>query len=153
MVSMSQKEFNNVFKPSNIKETAPTKLTKLTPLKTRKKSQDLEHLEQVKLIRWVNLQADEKVKMIYAIPNGGHRSKSQGAKLKAEGVTAGIPDLHLPIPSKGYGSLYIEMKYGSNKLSKIQKDKIEMLRNYGNLCMVCYSFEEAKKTILEYLGL
>ena len=61
---------------------------------------------------------------LFAIPNGGARNKITGAKLKAEGVRKGIPDLFLSVPSipgwECYNGMYMELKVGRNKLSPEQ---------------------------------
>ena len=57
-----------------------------------------EHLEQVCLVSWFR-KTYPSVR-IFAIPNGGGRSMAQGASLKAEGVTAGLPDLQIPEDAK-----------------------------------------------------
>lgn len=59
--------------------------------------------------------------LIFAIPNGGKRSKFEAARMKKQGVTAGIPDLFLSAKRGEYGGLYIELKVGKNGLSESQK--------------------------------
>lgn len=68
-------------------------------------------------------------------------------------ITAGVPDLHLPVPKGQYASLYIEMKYGDGKLSKEQKEFLKQAAEYGNFVAVCYSQEIALKVIEEYVKL
>jgi len=62
-----------------------------------------EHLEQVRLVSWFRKTYPDT--RILAIPNGGIRSASAGANLKAEGVSAGVPDLVVP-----EWLLWVEMK-------------------------------------------
>ena len=62
-----------------------------------------EHFEQRELVKWFR-QTFKGVR-IFAIPNGGIRSLSTAAKLKAEGVSSGVPDLCVP-----EWRLWIEMK-------------------------------------------
>ena len=115
----------------------------------RKRPSDNEHRIQcacVKLFRYLypNL-------LIYAIPNGGQRNAIVAAKLKAEGVLAGVPDLHIPVPSGEYHSLYVEMKNGKKGvLSDKQKEVIECLRSQGHKVVVCRSVDEFEKEIKEY---
>ena len=85
------------------------------------------------------------------IPNGGLRKKAVAMKLKAEGVKAGIPDLHLPVARGEYHSLYIEMKDGDRPMTKSQKERKPKLEAQGNAVVVCRSFEEAIETVCEYL--
>lgn len=86
---------------------------------------DFEHEHQVAFFQYVDLKLIKKYpfldKLLFAVPNGGHRSKSQAGKLKAEGVTSGVSDIILLYPARGYNFLCIEMKYGKNTQSKEQK--------------------------------
>ena len=65
-----------------------------------------EHDEQANLINWVNLWVTHipELATLYAIPNAqkfGSATNEQKirtiAKLKAEGLKPGVPDLHLPV--------------------------------------------------------
>ena len=46
----------------------------------------------------------------YAIPNGGSRNKIEARNMKLEGISAGVPDICIPVPNTHYHGLYIEMK-------------------------------------------
>lgn len=89
---------------------------------------------------------------IHAIPNGGERNKIVAAKLKAEGVKPGIPDIHLPVACGGYHSLYIEMKKPGGRVSPEQTDRICRLKAYGNKVDVCFTWEEAVASLIQYLA-
>lgn len=112
-----------------------------------------EHDEQVAFIEWssYSLRHYPELEAIYAIPNGGLRNLRVGAKLKAEGVKPGIPDLHLPVARGGFHSLYIEMKFGSGKQTATQKLRQKILEGHGNKVVVCYGWEEAIGAVKEYL--
>jgi hypothetical protein len=94
---------------------------------------------------------------LYAIPNGGKRNAREAVRLKAQGLMAGVPDMHLPIPASNYHSLYIELKRPVKKgrpkpvLSDLQKQVISRFIASGNACVVCYGFDEAKAAITKYL--
>lgn len=60
--------------------------------KTRAKPIDREGQEQASLMRELALRFPVAAKLIYHVPNGGHRVKTVAAKLKAQGMKAGIPD-------------------------------------------------------------
>lgn len=135
-----------------------------------------ESQEQQKLIHWwdnnrewipINAFDDEEFKklpwnnLLFAIPNGGLRDMREAAKLKREGVRRGFPDLMLAYPKvcvyeagliQFCPGLVIEMKFGNGSLSDYQHDFIEMLELIGYKVSVCYSFEEAKQAIEEYLN-
>lgn len=113
-----------------------------------------EHEEQKNLIYWCEVMSSKypDLKWIYAIPNGGDRYEAVAAKLKAEGVKPGVPDLCLPVPKKTYHGLYIEMKRLKGvKVSGNQKKWLSALKERGYSVCVCNGFEAAKEKILSYL--
>ena len=125
-------------------------LHKLWDKKNKGKAANTEHDLQVSCLRW--LRFAHPMVLCYAIPNGGYRTASNAKTLRAEGLRAGIPDLHIPIASKGYHSLYIEMKNGkAGRLSEHQKEMHERLRDYGNKVVVCKTFDEFRREINDYL--
>jgi hypothetical protein len=71
--------------------------------------------------------------------------------MKAEGVLAGVPDLHIPAANNGFHGLYIEMKHGKNKPTEKQATVMDKLKNEGYKCVVCYSFGEFQEAVNEYL--
>ena len=113
-----------------------------------------EHDEQVALFQWAQMQAGKypELDLIYAVPNGGKRHLHTAVKLKREGVKAGVPDIFLPVARAQYHGLYIEMKFGKNKLSEQQAWWKVKLQEQGYMCWVSYSFEDAKDIILAYLN-
>ena len=67
--------------------------------------------------------------------------------------SAGYPDVGLDVARRGYHGLRIEMKYGNNKSTNKQREWQDRLDKEGYCVAVCYSFEEAKRYILWYLGM
>jgi hypothetical protein len=101
----------------------------------------LEHEEQRELVRWFR-QSWPDVR-IFAIPNGGARSKATAGRLKAEGVASGVPDLFVPA-----WRLWVEMKRTKGgSLSPEQKDWIKYLESVGFCCIVGKGAEDAKRQI------
>lgn len=80
-------------------------------------------------------------------------SPATAKRAKAEGMIAGLPDIHLPIPRGEYASLYIELKAAKGRVSDTQKEVIELLNKNGNLAVVSYGAFQAIETIKLYLGL
>ena len=113
-----------------------------------------EHDEQVALFNWAMRQECiyPELELFHAIPNGGHRHKATAAKLKAEGVKAGVPDTFLPVARRGFHGLYIEMKFGGNKPTDSQRYWIDNLTDEGYCAVVCNGFMDAKDCLLWYLG-
>lgn len=84
-----------------------------------------EHEEQREYVRWFR-QTYPEVR-IMAIPNGGARSPATAGRLKAEGVSPGVPDLFIP----AWG-LWVEMKRAKGgKVSPEQKEWHQYLANCG----------------------
>ena len=74
------------------------------------------------------------------------------AKLKAEGVVAGVPDLFLAIPHGEYHGLWIEMKNGkAGRLSPSQKDMHARLRANKYKVEVCHSWLDFSRIITDYI--
>ena len=68
---------------------------------------------------------------------------AQGASLKAEGVTAGVPDLFVP----AWG-LWVEMKKATGGIvSPAQRDWIAYLEGIGHRVIIGRGFEDAKRQI------
>ena len=113
-----------------------------------------EHYEQVALFQWaaMSLQAHPELDLMYAIPNAARRSPRQGAWMKAEGMKAGVPDVHLPVARGPYIGLWIELKAGNNKPTQQQALRIAALREAGHRCEICYSWDAARSVIEEYLN-
>lgn len=112
-----------------------------------------EDQEQQKVIEWAMYRSLEypELRLLHHVPNGGSRNRAEAVKLKRMGVKAGVPDLVLPVPCGGYAGLYIEMKVGKNKPTEKQKEWMEQLKRYGHKVEVCYSGDEAIKTIEKYI--
>ena len=114
-----------------------------------------EHSEQVALFRWAQFALGRypELQLLHAIPNGGHRHIVVAARMKAEGVKAGVPDICLPVPRGGFFGLYIEMKTRTGKLSPDQGWWLAALQGMGYRAAMCRSFDEARQLIEEYLKL
>ena len=93
------------------------------------------------------------LKWIHHCPNGGKRQRAEATRLKAQGVKAGVPDLHLPIAKGKYIGLYIEMKYDKGTIQKSQKEWVAGMVAAGHYACFCYGYDNAVKVIEEYVNL
>lgn len=126
-------------------------LHKLWEKKNKGKSAPSEHDLQVRCLRWLHF--THKDVLCYAIPNGAYTHKTTARKLVAEGMSSGIPDLHIPMARHGYHSLYIEMKNGKvGRLSEHQKEMIARLQLLGNKVVVCRSLDDFIREVESYLN-
>lgn len=123
----------------------------------RTKSDDLikhtEHGEQAALIQWAKASECNwpELALLFAVPNGGHRSKTTALRLRMEGVKAGVSDLFLPVPRDGYHGFWIEMKVGSNHRTLAQCDWQDHMEAQGYAVVTCWGFDQAKDAIELYL--
>ncbi|MBV4496393.1 VRR-NUC domain-containing protein [Pseudomonas sp. SWRI12] len=124
------------------------------PKAKRAKPVDREGLEQAALLKEVTLRYPAAAKLIYHVPNGGHRHKLVAIKLKEQGVRAGVPDLVLPMARGGYFGLYIEFKAMppfDAAVSANQDAYIQALTEQGYLAIVCRGHIDALEAIRAYL--
>lgn len=90
--------------------------------------------------------------LMFAVPNGGARSAITGARLKAEGVLAGVPDVFLAFPAGGLHGLFIEMKRArGGATSTAQKIVGELLSHAGYGVAVCHGWQDARDTVIRYM--
>lgn len=95
---------------------------------------------------------------LHSIPNGGSRGDDarsraiRGATMKAEGVKEGIPDVHLPYPTRRYCGLYIEMKKPGGRASAEQLDFAAYAKHVGYRWELCDTWEKALDVIVSYLN-
>lgn len=126
-----------------------------------------EHGQQVALFMWAALPETLKLypalEYMFAIPNGGLRDRITATRLKAEGVKSGVPDVFLPAAVRhptepDYFGLFIEMKrpgtqsQREGKLSDAQLIFAHYIASTSYCYRTCYSFQEARDTIIRYLG-
>ena len=127
------------------------------PVKTTTATRsDLEFKIQSGFIDWIRIVEIEQypeLQLLYAIPNGGNRHPTTGAKMKREGVKRGVPDLHLPIARGPYHSLYLETKVPGGKPSKWQEAFMQAVEDERNCVKICYGIDELIREVLWYLKL
>ena len=121
-----------------------------------------EHNIQCACVRWFNYQWPEYHGLLFAVPNGGARSKATAGKLKAEGVVAGVADLILLVPKwvkakddEGWKILFhalcIEMKTQKGRQSPEQIRWMERVAANGYKYAVCHSLEEFMAVVNGYM--
>lgn len=110
------------------------------------------HLQQ-SCLKWARFQYPECRKLLFSVPNGAHLSQVQARILKAEGMTAGVPDMILMQHSKDdkYCCLCIEFKTEKGRQSESQAAFEEALpKDY--LYDIVRSFEQFKELLDYYLA-
>lgn len=120
----------------------------------RKPRSEPEHDLQVDCVRWFSLQYPSLRGRLFAVPNGGHRSKTEAARLKAEGVVAGVSDLILLKSNHQYGALLIEMKTTArnSRQSDRQKEWQKTITSLGEYkYVVCRTLDDFMREVRCYL--
>lgn len=114
----------------------------------------IESAHQRALMQWASLNKHrlKALELLHAIPNGGYAlSARSGARLKAEGLKAGVPDLYLPVARGDYHGFYLELKAPGEKPSKLQQSWHDRLRAEGYKVEVFEHWQEAAQAIEGYL--
>ena len=120
--------------------------------RTKRNAAQPEAIEQAKVIAWARANENNYpyLWMLHSSLNGVKMTKAQAGRAIAQGMLSGVPDLFLPVPKNGYHGLFIEMKYGSNKVTENQEKFLQNAANVGYAISVCYSANEAIKRIEDY---
>lgn len=136
-----------------------------------------ESMMQQSSVRWFNLQYPEYQGLLFAVPNAGRRDVKQihtkygtkfvctgGARLKAEGMVAGVSDLILMVANDEYHGLCLETKkeertFGKNGhinskktyQSTEQKEWQQKVEKQGYKYVVYRSVEDFMYIVSDYL--
>lgn len=112
-------------------------------------SQEIHELAlQAKCFQWHwNIKAGERQRLWHV--NGKAKNAIEGSKFKAIGVVKGIADLCYM--TKGYGTIYIELKTSVGVQSNEQKTFQAQVENCGGIYVLCRDFEYFKE-IIEFYG-
>ncbi len=133
------------------------RLAELLGRPAKGKKQYHEHDAQVEFFRRVDADARTQHLLIYAVPNaggysGGFKANAvRAARMKAEGVRKGPPDINVDEARGGYHGLRIEMKHGKNRPTPDQRAWHDALQARGYAVHVCYSADAAWACLLAYL--
>lgn len=113
-----------------------------------------EHGHQRALFGWLNYASFQQLVptagLCYAVPNGGKRDPATAARLKAEGVKAGVPDVVYPVRRGQYLTLYMELKVDKGRASDVQQWWHESLLAQGHAVAVCWGWQAARRCFLQY---
>lgn len=106
-------------------------------------------------VTWFRSRYPDHAAMLFAVPNGGGRSRIEASIMKGEGVTAGVADLLLLEARGCWGSLCLEMKTKdrTSRQSESQKAWQKEAEAHGNRYVVCRSVEDFQAAVSEYMAL
>ncbi len=116
----------------------------------KKRRKHEEQDEQIKLATWLK----KRGILFTASANGVACHRFERMKLARMGVSAGFPDILIPIARKGSNSLYIELKKRrGGSLSDEQAFWLEQLNKEGHRALRADGADEAIKIVVDYLSL
>ena len=125
-----------------------------------KRFQPKEYEEQATVFSWAKMRENRNpaLKFLHANLNGLRLPIGQAVKAKKAGLTLGVPDIFLPVPSerdgRHFNGLYLELKRrDGGRLSEAQTWWIEHLRAMGFRVEVPAGAVEAIACIAQYLGI
>ena len=98
--------------------------------------------EQIEIVRRLRLAG----LLFCSVPNGGKRGRGEAIRLKASGVSAGVPDLLIFEPCLGGVGCALEMKRADKtpcSVSKVQKKWLADLQKRGWVSLVAYGASDA----------
>lgn len=95
---------------------------------------------QMQFFQWIRQLAliDEHFHLVYSVPNEGAQSSTRRLMMYRMGLTAGVADINIDLPSADgkYGYLRIELKSNIGRQSEEQKNFERLVREHGGV--VCY---------------
>ncbi|MBR2399518.1 MAG: VRR-NUC domain-containing protein [Alistipes sp.] len=121
-------------------------------VKRRCKPRNLEHTLQCRVIRWFRLTFPNMRHNLFAVPNGGYRTKTTAALMKAEGQLSGVADLILLKRKGKCGALLLEAKVKGNYQSDNQKLWQSLIEADGYEYRIFHTLEEFIEIVTEYLS-
>lgn len=117
----------------------------------RRGKSDDEHRLQCACVRWFHLAHPDMRHNLFACPNGGRRDAATAARLKDEGVLAGVADLILLKRNKTHGALLVEMKTDKGRQSQSQREWERRITADGYRYVVCRSLDGFMEEVDGYL--
>ena len=115
---------------------------------------------QIRCVNWFRYQYPEFARLMEHPKNEGNGNRRQGAIAKAEGVTKGVADLILHVPSFPgqetnwvfyFCSLAIEMKTPTGKQSPEQKEWQRLFEAAGGLYIIVRSYDDFVAEVTRYM--
>lgn len=120
--------------------------------KIRRRPRSLEHSLQSRCVRWFRLTFPNMRHNLFAVPNGGYRTKTTAALMKAEGQLSGVADLILLKRKGKCGALLLEAKVKGNYQSDNQKLWQSLIEADGYEYRIFHTLEEFIEIVTEYLN-
>lgn len=106
---------------------------------------------QADALKWFRRRYPKLGPLYFMIKNDGKKNPIARARDVSLGLTSGIPDTFLAVPSKSKAGLFIEFKTRDGVISPDQILQMDRLESKGYKCRVIRSINQFKDEISEYL--
>ena len=126
------------------------------PTPPRAKARNRESRMQQAIVKWWACQCRAfgvPEHLLMAFPLQAARTAQNGARMKAEGVRKGTPDMFLAVKRGPCAGLWLENKTTEGVVAPEQKAFMQDLFAFGYKVAVCRDFDEARTQIVQYLSL
>ena len=110
-----------------------------------------EHQLQMAFVEWFRMCYPRA--LMWATPNEGKHKVQYRVKQRRMGVLAGVPDIFIAEPKENWNGCFIEFKIKPNKPDANQKEILDKLSMRGYRTVVCYTFDEVRKVVEDYLSI
>lgn len=84
---------------------------------------------------------------VFAVPNGGNRNLREAARLKAQGVMAGVSDLIIMLPNKKIYFVEVKNPNGKGRQSQAQRDFEENVCAMGHIYQIWDKWSQVEEFI------
>lgn len=148
---MKAKELQALKDSGKIRGWGPEARKAAGDIKPRKKPGKEESDIQAGMVNAFAVMFPKYYPFLFAIPNGGLRSKTTAKRLKAEGVKRGVWDLQLTYPVGRWAGAFFETKTATGQLTEEQKEFRDLHEN-THFFRVCRSTAEFIAAFKEYLS-
>ena len=110
---------------------------------------------QCALFEWIkaNESKEPLLSLFFHVPNGEFRHPRTAIKLKLMGVKAGVLDNFLPVSRRLSHGLWVELKFGKNRMTDTQVAFAKEQVKLGYAVTVAYDWMDAAWDICRYLNL
>ena len=131
----------------------------IRPVRRRRQpSRDREGIEQTAFFNWLRVKHPEAFKAAFHPPNGGSRKGGdrEGARLKAQGVKAGVSDIFIDQARGGYHGFRCEFKATPPNDAAVQPSQNAWLlieENNGYYAVLCKGLDALIAEAAWYLEL
>lgn len=129
-----------------------------TKRRTRRPSVDREGLEQTAFFNWLRVRYPQAHAAAFHPPNGGSRvgGGREGARLKAQGVKAGVCDIFIELARGGYYGFRCEFKATPPHDASVQPSQrawLDLENTQGYYAVLCTGLDALIAEVEWYLSL